>query len=471
MSDLFQGSDPLAPSGPYADGHPPVGAPRSARQRTHPITPLVNAAQGLLAVLFAAVLVFGGSVRALAGGLGWPLALLIVMLGLLALFALVAGFSYVSWRRTEYFFDVEGDFRVDSGVLSRKERRIALSRLQSVDVLRPLLGRVLGLAQLRIEVAGSKQAHVLLGYLTESQAVALRAEVLARAAGVHPAAGEAPEVVVATVPATDLLMSLVLRTETIVLFLVSVLIVVVTTLSEGTGGLVLLVFTGGLPLLNVFGEYLRSFNFTVAESPDGLRLRFGLLRTESQTVPPGRVQAVEFEEPLLWRHRGWVRVRLNVAGSGTGGNEEAKLERILLPVAPYPVAREIVSRALPGVDPLAVALIPAGGRARWRAWLQWSQLGVAADDQVFITRRGFLTRRTAVVPHARTQSVRVTQGPWQRQLGLASMHLDSTPGPVKISALHRRAAEARDLAEAQLLRAAAARRTGPPQRWLAGDAR
>lgn len=436
------------------------------RHRTHPITPLVNAAQGMAAVLVFALVMSGGSLASLARQVGWPLALLLLLLAVGGLFAVVVGFNYAVWRRTVYFFDAGGDFRVDSGVLSRNERRVALSRLQSVDVLRPLLGRLLGLAQVRIEVAGSSHAQVLLGYLTEGQAVALRAEVLARAAGVHPLAGEAPESVVATVPPTDLLVSLVLRSETVALLLLSGLIVAVTTITEGTGGLVLLFFTGGFPLARVISEYLRSFNFTVAESPDGLRLRFGLLRTEAQTVPPGRVQAVEFEEPLLWRRRNWVRVRLNVAGSGVGDSEEARLERVLLPVAPYPVAREIVARALPGVDPQAVTLAPAGERARRRAWLQWSHLGAGANESVFVARRGFLTRRTAVVPHARTQSVRVTQGPWQRQLGLASMHLDSTPGPVRISALHRRAAEARDLAEAQLLRAAAARRAGPPQRWL-----
>ena len=47
---------------------------------------------------------------------------------------------------------------------------------------------------------------------------------------------------------------------------------------------------------------------------------------------------------------------------------------------------------------------------------------------MFITRSGRITERWDVVPHARTQSVRVTQGPWQRSLGLASMHVDSTPG-------------------------------------------
>ena len=67
-----------------------------------------------------------------------------------------------------------------------------------------------------------------------------------------------------------------------------------------------------------------------------------------------------------------------------------------------------------------------------------------------------------VVPHARTQSVRLTQGPWQRRCGLASVHIDSTPGPVRITALHRSVEDVRALVHAQADRARLARRLGGP---------
>ena len=60
---------------------------------------------------------------------------------------------------------------------------------------------------------------------------------------------------------------------------------------------------GSFAVRRILGEY----GFTVAESADGLRLRHGLLDTRSQTIPPGRVQAVRIREPLLWRRFGWVR--------------------------------------------------------------------------------------------------------------------------------------------------------------------
>ncbi len=461
-----------APPGPIpADGLAPgLDATTSSAipRRTHPLTPLVEGVR-TAGVLVGAILVFGsGGVRQLAEELGGLLGLLIILGALVVALALAVGIHYVAWNRTRYFFDGSGDFRYDSGILQRSERRVTLSRLQGVDVVRPLLGRVAGLAQVRIEVAGGGDSRVVVSYLSDAQAQALRAEIIARAAGVSPQAGEAPERILATVPASDLALSLVLRSETLMLLAASVLVVVGVVVSEGVAGLPLLLLTGGLPLIAVFTQFVRFFGFTLAEAPDGLRLRSGLATVQSQTVPPGRIQAIEVAEPLLWRRRGWVRVSLNVAGVGGGDQDETRVERVLLPVAPREVAAGILTRVLPGVDVAGLQFVPAPRAARWRAWLQWSNLGIAVHPAVFAARRGFLTRQTAVIPHARTQSVRVTQGPWQRRLGLASMHVDSTPGPVVVMGLHRTAAEARQIAEDQLRRAAQARATGPADRWMSG---
>jgi len=158
-------------------------------------------------------------------------------------------------------------------------------------------------------------------------------------------------------------------------------------------------------------------------------------------------------------------VSLNVAGLASG-QEDGQVSQVLLPVAPKDVASRIIHRVLPGVDLSGLRLQPAPDRARRRAWLQWSNLAVAVDERVFVTSRGFLTRHLAVIPHARTQSVGVTQGPWQRALGLASVRVDTTPGPVVVVGLHRDAIEARAIAEDQLIRAAHARADGPAERWM-----
>lgn len=463
------GGTPPGPAGGAGPGDPP-GAPPVAigaatpRRRTHPLTPVVNSVR-TLGILLGMVVVFGNDglwqvARAVGGLRG--LLLILVVLAVAVLISL--GINYRAWMRAEFFFDESGDFRLDSGILQRNERRLTLSRLQSADINRPLLGRVVGLSQVRIEVAGGGDSRVVLSYLSDTDAHALRAEIIARAAGLSPDAGEAPEAVLVTVPTGDLILGLLLRSETLILFLVTLVAVVTVTSQEGPGGLALILLSGGVPLLAVFAQFSRWFGFTVADSPDGLRLRHGLANVQSQTVPPGRVQAIEISEPLLWRSKGWVQVSLNVAG--LQGDQDNQREQVLLPVAPHEVARQIIGRVMPGVDPGALDLAPAPPRARRRAWLQFANLGVGHDERVLVTSRGFLTRRVAVIPHARTQSVAITQGPWQRSLGLASVQVDSTPGPVTVVALHRSSAQARQLAEEQLARAAHARSSGPAPRWM-----
>jgi putative membrane protein len=422
------------------------------------VTPLVTMVRAA-PVLIVGVFVFGdGAATELFGGIGTAGVIALILIG-------VGVYAYLAWTRLEFFYDDDGDLRVNSGLLVRNERRVQLSRLQSVDVTQPLLARLFGLAELRPEVAGASAEGTTLRYLSLEDAGQLRAELLARASGMRAggdvAVEAAPEQVLVQVPSPHLLASLILQPSTIFLLLLIPGVVVVAGVSGvwelGLTG-IFLVFA---PVTVVGGQFLKYFGFTVAQSSDGLRLRFGLTSHRSQTVPPGRVQAVRIERPLMWKPWGWVRVVVNVAGA-TSGEEGEDRPSVVLPVAPLPVARAVLQRVLPGVDPFAVPLAPAPTSARWRAPLQFRQLGVGASPAVFIARRGWLVPQWDVVPHARTQSVRVTQGPWQRRLGIASVHVDSTPGPVSITALHQDASTARALAADQAWRAGVARRLAGP---------
>jgi putative membrane protein len=434
----------------------------AGRRRVHPITPLVHAVSALPAALLVLfTLTIGGT---LAIG-AWSLLVALALIVLLP--AVVGGFAYLSWRNLWFWFDSDGDFRVDSGILTKKQRRLQLSRLQSVDVAQPLLARVFSLAELTVEVAGSHDSRVKVRYLSLADARALRNELLARAAGLRHDTAEAPETPIAFVTPRDLAVSLVLRSVTAALLGLTALIFVVTVLTSGWGGLVLALFTGGLPILMVVGEFMRYFNFTVSQSPDGLRTRFGLAKTETRTIPPGRVQAIEFVEPLLWRRWGWARVRVNIAGAGSSDSSGSTQETLLIPVATRAIADDIVARILPGLDIAAMDWTYAPGRSRGRSPIQWRNLAVAWDGAVLAARRGRVTRRLMVIPHVRTQSVRLTQGPWERAFELASIHVDTTPGPVKVVALHLDASFARSVVDAQASRAEQGRAADRTTRWAA----
>ncbi len=440
---------------PFAGTAPGGWTPAGLRRNTHPITPLIAAGR-VLPIAFFAAIAFGPDVGA---------GLLIVLAGIVLLVLVASGLAYLSWQRFSFWFDESGDLRIDKGVMTRTETRLQLSRLQSVDVVQPLLARLAGLAEVRVEVAGAGESRAAIQFLTLKDAQALRAEVLGRAAGVHPDAGEAPEQVLHVVPAPLLIKSLIMRGATFALLVISVVIVVTTVLSEGTAGLALLII-GGIPILTVFAEFTRFFDFTVAESPDGLRTRGGLLQTRAQTVPPGRVHAVAILEPFLWRRFGWVRVVVTLAAAPEGDDGDAQTQGVLLPVGTRAEADLLLRRLLPGFEVSNVAWVGVPANAVYRAPLQHRRLAVALTPDGFCTRSGWLTWRTSWVPNARTQSMTLIQGLWQRRLGLATVRVDTVGGPVNVTGLHRDATDARWLVDRQAERSGAARADDRPARWM-----
>ena len=122
----------------------------------------------------------------LGGGIGYYL------LGLVAFIALWVGLGLLSWWRRAYAVDADGVY-LRSGILSRKLRTARLPRIQSVDVVHPLLGRIFGLGQLTVEVAGGRNSRVVIGFLTTSELQTLRDRILDLAAGQIDLPGAASE--------------------------------------------------------------------------------------------------------------------------------------------------------------------------------------------------------------------------------------------------------------------------------------
>jgi putative membrane protein len=157
---------------------------------------------------------------------------------------------------------------------------------------------------------------------------------------------------------------------------------------------------------------------------------------------------------MAWRLFGWAQVRMNVAGYVGNSNSKAT---VLLPVTDRAYALALVGWLMGGVDLDAVPLDRPPRRAALRAPLWWRRQLVGSDESVFVAQHGLLSRTIDVVPHERTQSVRLTSGPLQRVLGLATVHLDSTRGPVRIRAANRDALAARAMLDRQVDRARKAR--------------
>ncbi|NIZ92075.1 PH domain-containing protein [Kineococcus rubinsiae] len=456
-------------------------------RRLHPVTPVLRAWK-VVAVVLVVVAQQGLDNLLQANLPGWIL-LLGVLGGLVVVGIVTAVYSAIAWRRTRYRIDADA-VHIEQGVLWRRQRQAQLDRLQAVDLVRPLLGRLFGLAELRLEVAGGAGSKISLAYLKEEEAQRVRNALLAAAAGVRFAEGEvvaeAPQRAVVEVPVPRLLLSTLLSGLTIAVLVVLAGCVVTVVLTRSVAPLAGMA-PGVLGLAAGFwARFNNAFGFTVAESPDGLRLKHGLLEQRSQTVPPGRVQALRISQPLLWRRADWWRVHVNVAGYGgeegsgddctvvlpVGTREE--LARLLLVVLPdlgtgTESPLDVVGSGLTGTG--TDGGFTASPRASRRLDpIAWRRHGFRITDRAFLARSGRVLRRLDVVPHERTQSLAVEQGPLQRRLGLASVALHSTPGPVSPRVDHLDTATAAALLAEQSVRARAARAAAGPERWMArGD--
>jgi putative membrane protein len=106
-------------------------------------------------------------------------------------------------------------------------------------------------------------------------------------------------------------------------------------------------------------------------------------------------------------------------------------------------------------------------RARLLAPLGWRRNAFAATDTALLMRSGRWWRQLVVVPHQRTQSIALQQGPLARRFGLADLVLHTTAGPVAPRVIQADIREAQSLFDAQAARARAARRRQTSEQWLA----
>ena len=78
---------------------------------------------------------------------------------------------------TTYAVDEDG-VSLHSGMISRSREYAPRARIESVSVERPLLARLLGLAKVRVEVAGSGESYIDIEYVKSAAAEELRRGIL-----------------------------------------------------------------------------------------------------------------------------------------------------------------------------------------------------------------------------------------------------------------------------------------------------
>lgn len=473
--------------------------------RLHPATPLLRGGIAFLAIIGFVIanlretlvnLLVGGPGRA-NGYDGDPFAVLIqhqllpLAIGVLALGLILftLGF-YVAWRmRTFRITDQVVEVR--SGILFRTNRKGRLDRIQGINIVRPLLARLVGAARLEIDVAG-QDGNVQLDYLSSSMADDLRRDILLLASGTRareaavPGAGAntaaqatsrvgdfvsarasdllAPELEpglahpdsVVRMHVGRLLGSTILhdRTVTFLAVLIGAGVAFATTRQPyALFGLVPFFLGLGSVIVRRFTKSLR---YSIAGTPDGVRIGYGLLSTSNETLPPGRIHSVEVFQPILWRFAGWWEVRVNRATRQGRQGANGQQNTTILPVGNQDEVMAVLALLLPDLtDERSLALLRHGitrdrgdeyvtspPRAAVIRWFSWRRNGFASAPGAVLFRKGAIWRTLVIAPEARVQSVAIYQGPLLRVLRLATLTLHTVAGPItaRLGAVDRDAA-------------------------------
>jgi putative membrane protein len=386
-------------------------------QRVHIASPFVRAGRSMIALVIVFILSLNPTSQGSnEGGLiGHAIALLI---------AAVVGF--LQWIVTRWRIE-NGALRIETGILRRSSQRFPLDQIQAVDTVRSGLARVLGVSELRLRMAGHSGKAGRLAYLKHEEAERVRARLLALAHGVAEHEPEPPENVLLSIRTDRLLGSLFLSPFGALWLVIVIGLIVSLVVSPA----VLQLLSGSVPVflgfvIGFWRRFNSGYHLTVAEAPDGLRLRSGLVETTAETIPRGRIQAVRMSEPLLWRWLGWCRLEVSVAGRQRRKGEnraEARSNRMVLPVGDKQEAAWLLSRIIPDA-PNELQQGPPE-RARLKAPFSFHFLSWQRNDTCAVTSHGRLEKVTDWVPFSKVQSLRVTQGPVQRRLRLVDVHLDT----------------------------------------------
>lgn len=539
-----------------------AGAPKPIAlgqpQRLHWLTPILKTWQLVLALIAFLAYQNLQEIRELSkqaenyhllDDLG--LVVLVVLVGVVAFLAIMGLYAYVSWRCMSYTLDAKS-ITLHQGIIFKNKRSVYLERIQSVDINRTLVARLLGLGTVRIESAGGSGSNLDLSYLKNSELAGIRAQLLEAAfaakaphegaamglaqmapgapvpnmqpapqpggqmpgqyvqgdhytqagqygAGQYAAGAQLQEQTLYSVSTTRLIGSYLL-TPALVVSAVAVIAIIITGVLALSGvsnagaimGAGFGVFAAASAMASsLWGRFNHDFNFSLAVSRVGLRLHGGLTQTYSRTLPPNRIHAVELTQPLMWRLKGWWRVEVLTAGvsgasegtDSTGENKANFTADSLLPVGDWGQALYALWLVIPelasanpqallnnmayGVgtaNPSGDHLWCAPGRTRWLDPLLYKRNAVAVTDTAVLIRAGRFKRRLIVLTHERSQSLALSQGPFERLVDVANIKFDMVPGPIKPVIRHLDTGQARQLWAHQAHRARM--RRAAEENWL-----
>lgn len=335
-------------------------------QKLHPLTLLYRIAvslPGFLVLLYPTL--EGGQERM------WMNVLLLVVYGVFAIPWAVL--YYLRFR----FYITPDHVTIQKGIISRRNRSIPIDRIQNVEIQQTLFHRLLGIASVRLETAGTGNTEGKLEYISIGRARKIRKVI--RSYRRVPAAQEAEEAVPPPLPtdapetaAGELLYEMsfldVLRRGAFQFSLIYIALIfsaleylnidLEQLLTEerfsflwslingspyliGLASLFVAIFIGWLT--GIATTLNRFYNFQLSFENGKLHKRRGLLTVAEGTIPLEKIQAYVLRSNILMRCFGWYSLEVQAMGL----DSELEGRQIAAPLITHQNAEKLLSRISP----------------------------------------------------------------------------------------------------------------------------
>ena len=388
--------------------------------------------------------------------------------------ALAYQFAYV--RRFDYEL-TENTLDIESGVLSRRTREIPYNRVQNVDLSQNPVQRALGLTEVRVETAGGGDTEAQLRFVSEAEARRLQREIGRLKRGEtaterdDETVDEFGEQLYAISPTELALLGVVQLDLRLLSFVAALVPLFVPSVSEMFPIYSLLTVApfllAGLVAVSLAVSSVRAianyYAFRLWRSEGELRYERGLFQRYNGTIPLDKVQSVAVTESVVARWLGYASLEVQTAGYAPGDQqgsqaavplaERGRVVSLAREVEPfgdltferpptrarqrylvrYAIVVGLVVALAYGVAQVAPFELPFPWFTVALLWLvvppaahlKWRNLGVALAENHVVTRAGFWTRSTKVVPYYRVQTLVQRETLFQRRRHLATLVVDT----------------------------------------------
>jgi putative membrane protein len=216
---------------------------------------------------------------------------------------------------------------------------------------------------------------------------------------------------------------------------------------------------------------LREHGFRLTQTSKGFRRRRGLFTLTDVVMPTHRVQAAVVQTGPIRKRRGWHSLKFvslaqdskeesnyvaaplatldelwrisKAAGIDAPDGDEclrkgAKLHWIiqialLMPPLMIAMVALLIFADRPLAPMLFLALLLVIAACLF--WCDWRRYRFGIDTQQLYMRRGWWRQRLTLAPHIKVQSIEITQGPFGRRFGLATLKFGIAGGTLDMIAL------------------------------------